>query len=88
MCAILVFIYECHTLSTLEWLFLLLGLRFLRTARGLIVERSAVRPLLTAGLITASAELDAVDWSTISLRFVKVSNEFKVLNNGSKNVCS
>ena len=40
--------------------------------------RSAVRPLLTARLITASVDLNAVDLDSISLRFVEGSKEFKV----------
>ena len=52
------------------------------------VRRSAVRLLLAARLIIASIELNAVDLISISLRFVKGSDELKVLNSRSKSICS
>jgi len=52
----------------------------LRISRNrLILERSAVRRLLTARLITVSADLNAIDSSFISLLFVKGSVEFQAL---------
>ena len=52
----------------------------LRVGRNrLILERFAVRPLLTARLIIVSADLNAIDSSFIYLRFVKGSDKFKTL---------